>query len=263
MIQPVVNAYRRNILVSAGVVDMTITQTAAGSFDPARVAEVRATDGIASATGLLRHAVVLPDTLGGTSGQLNGVGSVTIAGLDPVSAVEVRSYPLVEGRFLEAGDSTSAVITESLALNLGLQVGDRLALPAAGGVIDLQVVGLLTQPLTGGSEIYVPLSTAQQIFNEPGKINTIEALYASGAVSKNIEPAVLAKLGPGFQLGIADTSEGLLAALKMGEVAITLIGVLALAMAGFITLRIGAVRFFAPAESKVRVRLLAPAHCVR
>jgi putative ABC transport system permease protein len=235
MIQPVVNAYRKNILVSAGVVDLTITNSASGSFDPAILADVRSTAGVAAASGLLRHAVVLPAAQSSAAAdKLSSLGSVTISGLEPADAQEVRSYPIVAGRFLEAGDMDAAVISESLALNLGLQVGDTLSLPSAQGAQDLQIVGLLTPPLTGGSEVYVALPMAQAMFNEAGKINTVEALYAGNVDHTRVESQILEKIGPNYQLGIADTSEGLLSSLKLGEVAITLIGVLALAMAGFI-----------------------------
>jgi putative ABC transport system permease protein len=111
----------------------------------------------------------------------------------------------------------AAVISESLALNLGLQVGDTLSLPSAQGAQDLQIVGLLTPPLTGGSEVYVALPMAQAMFNEAGKINTVEALYAGNVDHTQVESQILEKIGPNYQLGIADTSEGLLSSLKLGE----------------------------------------------
>jgi hypothetical protein len=99
-----VNAYRKNILVSAGVVDLTITNSASGSFDPAILADVRSTAGVAAASGLLRHAVVLPAAQSSAAAdKLSSLGSVTISGLEPADAQEVRFLPIVAGRFSGVG----------------------------------------------------------------------------------------------------------------------------------------------------------------
>ena len=237
MLPTMSEAFRKNILVSVGQVDLTVTHETGGSFSPAVVDKVRGAPGIAQATGLLRRNVLLPPNLTPTTDPRQAVPAVTITGLDPVDVLKVRAFQIAAGRFLEPGDGNALVVPQSLADKLGLAAGDTLTLPSATGTADFQVVGVLNARITlGVEEVYVPLAAAQKLLNQPGEINTVEALFASGADRATVEADVLARLGPGYQIGQAEAGEELLAALRIGEIIFNVFGLLALAMGGFIIL---------------------------
>ncbi|MBU0492185.1 MAG: ABC transporter permease [Chloroflexi bacterium] len=230
-------ALRKNILVSVGQVDLTVTHETGGSFDPAAADIVRGTPGVAQATGLLRRNVLLPPSLSPTTDPRQAVSAVTVTGLDPVDALKVRAFQIGAGRFLEPGDGNALVVPQSLADKLGLAVGDTLTLPSSVGTADFQVVGILNARFTlGVDEVYVSLAAAQKLLNQPGEINTVEALFAAGADRAQVEADVLARLGPAYQIGQAEAGAEMLAVLNVAEIIFDVFGLLALAMSGFIIL---------------------------
>jgi len=241
-------ALRQNMLASAGKVDLTVSSVASSVFSDGYLEQLRGVEGIGRATGSLQQSMILPPALtkapapapGGLSkpGMAPAGVNIIIVGLDPAAAQEVRSYPMAEGRFLAEGDEQVIAIPESLAVKLDLAVGDTLTLPAAAGTADFEIVGLVTaRPLPGAAEeVYMPLKAAQTLFNHPGEINVIEAIFTPGAQQEQVETAVLAKMGSGFKIGALEYGNELLAAMQMGEFAFIIFGVMALAMGAFIIL---------------------------
>ncbi len=205
MLPTMTEAFRKNILVSVGQVDLTVTHETGGSFSPAQVDKVRGAPGIAQATGLLRRNVLLPPSMIHTTDPRQAISAVTVTGLDPADALKVRAFQIGAGRFLEPGDGNAMVVPQSLADKLGLAVGDTFTLPSSAGTADFQVVGILNARIAFGTEeVYVPLAAAQTLLNQPGEINTIEALLAAGADRARVEAAVQARLGSGYQIGQAE-----------------------------------------------------------
>ncbi|MEW5987832.1 MAG: FtsX-like permease family protein, partial [Chloroflexota bacterium] len=131
--------------------------------------------------------------------------------------------------------SNVMVISESLAEEAGLTVGDTLTLPSADGTTDFTVVGRITsRSLPGVEEVYVPLAAAQSLFDQPGLVNTMEAVYRPEADRAVVEAAVQSRLGDGFKLGQLEAGTALLANMQVATIAINLFGVMALVMGGFI-----------------------------
>jgi len=241
-------ALRQNMLASAGKVDLTVSTTANGVFDAAYLEQLRGVAGIGRATGALQQPLILPAALTKTAAPAPGGFSkpgitmaalnLIVVGLDPATAQDVRAYPIVEGRFLTEGDAQAIVLPENLAVKLELAIGDVLVLPAAKGTADFEVVGLLTaRPVPGAAdEVYVPLAAAQALFNHPGRLNVMEAIFTPDADRAQVESAVLAKMGAGFKVGALEYGSELFAALEMGQFAFIMFGVMALAMGAFIIL---------------------------
>ncbi len=150
----------------------------------------------------------------------------------------LRSFPIVEGRYLTADDSASALISRTLADSLKVDVGDTFRIPSVDGTTELTVVGILpAQLITGNEQVLVNLPEAQMITNEPGKVNVIDintdtmALEARRAeVQKNIENA----LGKDYQVGALASGAEIFASLQLGQAMFNVFGVLALFMGGFI-----------------------------
>jgi putative ABC transport system permease protein len=138
---------------------------------------------------------------------------------------------------LAAGDSSSVVLNADLAAELGLDLGDQLVLPAAGGTARFRVIGLLTTATVPGQEqVYLTLPAAQQLFGLGNRITQVEAVFAPDADRVATEKAVAAALGPDYQVGGLSSESTLLAALQVSGFAFNLFGIFALATAGFIIL---------------------------
>lgn len=220
-------AFRQNMLAAADQVDVAISSASRGTFDAAALDTVAATEGIARASGILRHNVTLPTG--------SAVTAVTVAGLDPELADEVRSFSVEEGRFLLSTDDSTMLISESLAQQSGLALGDTLTLPSAEGSAEFEIVGILTaRSLPGVEEVYVPLAAAQTLFNEPGRLNTIEAIFAPNADQEAVRVALQDRLGNTYKLGELEVGNELEANLSVGQTAMNFFGIMSLAMGGFI-----------------------------
>ena len=219
-------AFRENLLAASGAVDLSVTGVTENVFDATVVDTVGSVDGVAQASGSLRRTITLPAG--------SAVDAVTVTGLD-AAAQTVRPYQLVSGRFLQPGDGNVMVISQHLALQAGLAAGDKLTLPSTSGTTEFDIIGIITtSPLPGVEAVYVPLSAAQQLLNQPDQINTIEAVLAAGADRARVEAEVQARLGSSFKLGGLEVGNELLSNFQLGEFAIDLFGMLAIVMGGFI-----------------------------
>jgi len=94
--------------------------------------------------------------------------ALALVGIDPAQAQTIHAYPVTDGRFLEASDSASAVISKTLAEGANLKLGGTLTLPTPNGTTDLTIVGILPQrAIPGNEEVIVTLSQAQSMMDMP------------------------------------------------------------------------------------------------
>jgi putative ABC transport system permease protein len=230
MIPAVLQAFQRNTLAVAGKVDLTVTSKTSGSFSPAITETIADTEGVAEATPSLRLTATLPRNKA-------NVNAVTVVGLDPATAEKVRNYPLAAGRFMREQDSNVIVLSGDLAKRLGLALGSTFTVPSATGSTNLTVVGLLKTPAQPGiEEVFVPLRTAQAIFRQDARINTVDALFTADADRDAMTKTIQDKLGPLYRVGALESGSELLAAVRMGQSIMNLFGIMALAMGAFIIL---------------------------
>jgi putative ABC transport system permease protein len=231
-------ALQANALAAAGQVDVTITHVSDEPFDAAVFDKARAVEGVRAASASLNRTVNLPaDFYDKDSAKADRVTALALMGVDPFNAKTVRSYPITNGRYLEADDTTSAVIAQSLADALSVKVGDAFPIPTANGTINLTVVGILPpRTVPGNEEVVVTLKQAQAMANQPGKINAIDLNLDSteearrNEIVKNVEAA----LGPDYKVGSLLAGSEMYASLRLGQQMFNLLGVLALFMGGFI-----------------------------
>ncbi|MCL5292399.1 MAG: ABC transporter permease [Actinobacteria bacterium] len=228
-------AFRDSMMASANKVDLTVTSEARGVFDAGAVNKVRKTDGVAHATGSLVKPVILPPEQAPKNKDNQPIGTLSLNGVDPDSADNVRPLSISKGRGLEAWDANAVIISERLAEDTGLDVGGKLRIPSASGTTEFTVVGIASdRPAAGSEEVFVPLKAAQGVFNQPGKINTIEALFTPGSDGKAVSREVLDGLGEGFKSGGNQVGTEYQASMEMGAFIFNMMGILALAMGGFI-----------------------------
>jgi putative ABC transport system permease protein len=99
---------------------------------------------------------------------------VTVLGIDPVAEPKLHDMPLASGRLLSDSDLGAALVTESLAADEGLAVGDSITLSGAvaAGPQAFEVVGILagngSVPEAQGRLVITPLAAAQTLFDTTG-----------------------------------------------------------------------------------------------
>lgn len=231
---PMIEAFRHNMIISAGKVDITLSGANNGTFDQSVLPTAASVDGVSQLTGSLVKTVLLPESMGGTTNQLTGTSRYIVTGVDPATAVQVRNFAMASGRFLEPSDVDAVVINQKLADQRSLAPGDTLTIPSSEGTAALTVVGVLNNIAGSAEEIYVPLATAQKILDLPGQINLIEVLIRADANQPAVQQRLLTALGSGFKAGPVEVGNELLATMSLGQSMMSFIGILALAMAAFI-----------------------------
>jgi len=240
LVPTMIKAFQANMLAASDQVDLTISLRTGESFTPGALDQVNAVDGVRAAHGFLGRPLNLPsDFFDQDPNKADQVSTVSLIGLDVNNAQIVRSYTLEEGqgRFLAPDDTAAAVIATSLADILDLKVGDALPLPTAEGLVELTIVGLRpARTLPGNEEVLVTLPEAQLLFNEPGRINTIEANLntTDEARRKEIEQAIQARLGDNYAFGMLSNATDVYGTIQAAQVGFNAFGFLALFMGAFI-----------------------------
>ena len=223
LLPTITTAFDAGIIGASGQADLTITSASGETFDAAALATVRATSGVAAAAPSLQRQIPLP---GPTAPQ------ITLAGVDPAVAEDVRRFPVSAGRFLTPADTRAVVLTQDLAQALGLGVGGSLQLPTPSGLTTLPVVGVVT--IAGQEAAYVPLALAQQLFNAPGRISHIEIAVGSSTTRDALQPVLQARLGAGYDVGTAVLASDLFSSLQTAALLFTIFGFLTLFMGAFL-----------------------------
>ncbi len=232
-------ALQANVQGAEGSVDFTITSASGGSFDPAVAEKLRPLDGVRAVSASLQRAVNLPaDFVDGNPSRPDTLVAVNLIGITPEVARSIRAFPIVSGRYLNDSDTAAAVITQTLADSFSLKLGDTLTLPSAAGTTQLTIVGLLPGRIApGNEEVFVPLAQAQQMTGETGKVNLIELnveAMAGEARRAEIQASLEAALGENFRAGTLMAGDELFATMEMARVGLSIFGMLALFMGGFI-----------------------------
>ena len=132
-------------------------------------------------------------------------------------------------------DTDAIVVSEALATNLKLKVGDAWELPSASGTASFTIVGIMniTSP-TAVNQVIIPLVTAQKVLGADGQINSIDILLKSGTNRDTVQSALAQKLGDGFKFGSVETGSEFDTTLSLGSAIMWFFGIAALIMAGFI-----------------------------
>lgn len=233
-----IKTFQTQAMAAAAQVDLTITQKTGEAFDPVVLEKIRAVDGIEVATGALERLINLPaDYLDKDPQTPDRITAVMLKGIIPQEARQMIAYNIVEGRFLEEGDTSAAVITRSLAREFGVEVGDTLTLPTAIGLSDLTIVGILPEQILPGNEVVlVPLAEAQRLTNMADKINVVDANLDSmeEARRNEIQQNVLAAIGDTYKIGALEAGSEILTNIRNAQSIFNLMGFLALVMGGFI-----------------------------
>jgi putative ABC transport system permease protein len=232
-------ALQANVQGAEGNVDFTITNASGESFPSEVTARLQNLDGVRAVSASLQRALNLPaDFVDGDPARADRVTTLNLIGVTPEIARSVRSYPIVSGRYLQDSDSDSAVISQTLADAFSVKVGGVIRLPSAAGITELTVVGLLPGRMDSGNEaVLVNLPQAQKMTGEIGKVNVIDLnieAFAGKERRAEIQRNLEAALGEHYQVGTLMAGDEMFASMQLGQMALSLFGVLALFMGGFI-----------------------------
>ncbi|MCG2783642.1 MAG: ABC transporter permease [Anaerolineae bacterium] len=232
-------ALQANVQGAEGNVDFSIASAAGGSFDPAAAEKLRDLDGVRAVSASLQRSINLPaDFVDGNPARLDTLTAVNLMGITPEVARSIRAFPIVSGRYLDDSDTAAAVITQTLADSFSIRLGDTLTLPSAAGSAQLTIVGLLPGRLASGNEeVFVTLAQAQKMTGETGKVNLIELNVEAMAGQERrdaIQANIEATLGDSFRVGTLVAGDELFATMEMAQVGLSIFGMLALFMGGFI-----------------------------
>lgn len=206
------------------------------AFATSVLTTVENTTGVKSATGVLNlnnidfsgsipsgaqsgSGATRPSAGSSTSGGANGpssfgVSSTTVVGYDTATTSgPISSTTLSGGRSLQASDAQTynVVIDKNYATSASKKVGSTVSL----GGKTFTVVGIVRSTATGsasGSNIYMPLATAQKVSGETGKITSVSVAATSSDSVSALKTALTAALGKTYtvntQADLASTVSG-------------------------------------------------------
>jgi putative ABC transport system permease protein len=235
LLPPLLEAFTRNLLSTAGKIDVSITSSFNEPFAMDVLDKVTRVPGVAAATPEIQRPVPLAPIAGVAAASQ--VTQLNVIGIDPATAGKVRDFPVAAGRALGTGDGNVAVLSSDLAGKLGVGVGGSLDLPSSVGSTKFTVVGLLSSATVPGQEqVFVPLTAAQALFAYGQRINAIEGSFVLGVDRAAVESAISSAVGSRYQTGGLSTNSSLLASLQISTFAFNMFGIFALATGGFIIL---------------------------
>jgi putative ABC transport system permease protein len=159
---------QRTVQDLVGLSDLRVSAFGEDGLGPETVAAIEATPGVAIVAPALERRTYLGST--STSGRLPP--SVTVIGVDPDAEPLLHDDELIAGTALTSVGLPSAVVTQRLADTDGLAVGSTLTILGAGEPADYRIVGIVAgdgpPDVVDGRTVFVPLDTAQSIFDVTG-----------------------------------------------------------------------------------------------
>lgn len=229
--------FQRNILALSGQTDVTVTHKTGQAFAARALDKVQSVAGVSAIAGSISRPINLPPDFVLSVGKDSSVTRLTLVGVDPVAGPTVHDYTGIEGRFLKQGDGNVAVISKSLAEDLGMQLGDSLRVPTTEGVVKLEIVGLRPgMTLAGGDEVLITLVQAQKLLAMQGQLNLIEANLntTDEAQRAAITAQIQEQLGKSYNLNALTGGSEIFASLSMAQAVFNGLGFLTLFMGAFI-----------------------------
>jgi putative ABC transport system permease protein len=232
-------AMKLNIQGVEGVSDFIITNMMRDSFPQQAARYLDEIEGVHAFAASLERTINLPaNFVDNDAAQPDRIIAVNLVGVIPEEARQLRAYPIVEGRYLNDAEMASTVITQTLADEFSVKVGDSILLPSISGLTELTVVGLLPASIGSDNEmVWVNLAEAQKMTGETGKINIIRLnveAFANQTRRAEIQSHIEAAMGKNYKVGTLIEGDDMFATMEMAQIGLSVFGALALFMGGFI-----------------------------
>ncbi len=231
-----VSAFKRSLTAGAGTSDLEFTSATGEAFAPDGVLDnVKGVNGVQAVSGVLHRQYNIP-FLSGAKGTLGSAPQIEIVGVDPDTFGQVQALAVSQGQFLQTGDTGKAVVPSGITeLAPQLGVGATLPLITTSGIRIFTIVGSLADrgSLTA-PQIYVTLPDAQQLFSQPGMINSIQIALQPGVNRDSVAADVQKALGSNFQPGVNSTAVDAVGSIEIGYALFDLLGFMAVLMGMFL-----------------------------
>lgn len=176
-------AIDRTVHDLVGRADLRVEAFAEAGLSTQTVEAIAGTAGIAVVAPTLQRRTYLEPTPGGPLG-LSSAGPVTVLGIDPGPYLRIHDLVLVAGAPLATSTEPSALISERMARDTGLGLGDALTILGADRPRTERIVGILAGdgPLVGapGRTIIVSLGEVEQLF-KTDRVSRVDVRLASDA----------------------------------------------------------------------------------
>ena len=184
-------AIERTVREVVGRADLRVAAFGEAGLSPESVAAIDAAPGVVIAAPALELRTYLAADVA-TTGDLPP--PVTVLGVDPASEAEVRDLPLVAGEPLAGPEAFGALITERLATDDRIGLGDDVTFQGgADGPVSLEVQGIVAGdgPFvgSGGRTVIVPIVTAQRLLGVDG-VSRVDIIVGEGATPAEVTTAL-------------------------------------------------------------------------
>jgi lipoprotein-releasing system permease protein len=144
--------------------------------------------------------VAVSPTVAGPAFAVRGDASqaISLIGIDPEQYIKIVPLPekIVQGVFRLT--NTDILIGAQLADDLGLQLGDKLRVAtASGGNLNLTIAGIFDLGSRGANQrnVYVLLSTAQNLLHLIGGVSTIDLTVSDPFAAEDIAQSIASQTG--------------------------------------------------------------------
>lgn len=228
--QSTVYSFQEMINSITGKADFWINGASSAGFSEKKLKDVRDLEGIKLASpGVSR---------GSTLRKGRRRDTVQVAGIDPVVDRQLRHFNVSKGRFIKKGEFT-LLIPARLAEKKKIKIGDQVTLESKERKTSFEVVGLLEEEgagrFMGGKVVFIPLSSAQKIFDMRGKLSYIDAQAKPGRSLKKVAAQLSERLGKRFVIERPEKRVEAVSEMLRGlQVGLSFFGAIALFVGGFL-----------------------------
>jgi len=215
----------------AGRADLEITPDGMGGIDVDVIDRIRAIPGITAAVPVIQTTAGLV-----ADGRTT---PMTVLGVDPAADSAVRDYSLVAGEML--GKRDGVLLVADFAAQRNLVLGKSVRMIGPTGMIELPIVGLLSMrgaaAVNAGAAAFMPLHTAQRVFNLPGRVNSIALVLSPGVLPAVAQSRVAPMMPPGTSIR-EPAARGMVAAESMvgAEYGLSTMSIVSLTAGAFVIL---------------------------
>jgi putative ABC transport system permease protein len=183
----------RTVRDLVGRADLRVAAFQDRGLSPETVAAIADAPGVVVAAPVLERRTYLEaDPL--DTGTSDRTAPVTILAIDPELDAQIRDLPVVDGKGLAGPQSFAVLVTQRLATDDGLRVGDDVTILAGvEGPVSLEVAGIIEGdgPFVGsaGRTVVAPLRTIQRLYDD-NSVSRVDIVVGEGATTTEVEDAL-------------------------------------------------------------------------
>ena len=166
----------RTVASLIGRADLRVAAFAESGLSAATLQAIDDVPGIALTAPAIERRSYLAEEPGRTSAP----NPVTVLGIDPTREPRVRDLTVARGSTLSSLDEDAALVTERLARDEGVGIGDELSIYGSDAPVRVRIVGILPGdgPAVGasGRTVVLPILTAATLAGTGGTTPALETL---------------------------------------------------------------------------------------